>query len=204
MIDFILGLLEQLPSYIVNLYNGFRIPLIAVFVVYLIALVFSGHFAYVVRWIYVLACVGALIYGYFQQKYVLMCLIILSLLLMILVKSFVAIVRSVRQRRIDAKIERKALEQAARRRGSFKNKQAYSGQKPKENESAMSKEEIEHVLTNVTSENALTDLVDDAPKDPLDEIHATKGELHTAAQTARIDTEAIEEALRAIEGSQQN
>ena len=204
MWELILSQWQELPAYIPTLIEKFLIPVIIVAVVYLIALFFSNHFAYVLRWFYILACIALLIFGYFRGNYSLMWLVGFSLVFMLLFKIIVGIAKYIKGRRRDRKIERVALAKAEQRRGSFANKQAYSGApKPITDEpyvpEKMNDAEINDVIRNEVSGNTenLTEILDqiNVPRDPLAEISETKSELTEAIETAKFDVDAIEAAL---------
>ena len=154
--------------------------------VYLFSLFFSNRLAYLLRWFYVFACIGFLIYGYFRKNWSVMWIVGFSLLVMILLKLIMNGTKSLRQRRKDRAFERQALEKAARRRGSFKEKQGYSGQvRPTENAPApkpAAKEEIKEAVpeTAPLKEQTAPVEIDDVPRDPLAEIEAVKAELEEA------------------------
>ncbi len=195
----------QLPIYIPELISRHAVLVLITAAVYLIVLLASGHFAYTLRWIYVLISIALLLYGYFRGNYSLMWLVIISLVVLALFKMIVALVKFIRRRRKDRKFERKAIARAEKRRGSFETKQAYSGA-PRDITPApyvpekMNDSEIQNVIRNEVSGNTgnLTEILDSigAPKDPLAEIAATKAELNEAVITGKFDIEAIEAALK--------
>ena len=204
----VLGQWMELPGYVVDLVTKWLIPFVIVAVVYLFVLFFSNHFAYVMRWLYVLCCVGILIYGYFRGNWSIMWLTGASLLFLLLYKLIVNGAKSIRQRRKDRKFERKALAKAESRRGSFANKKAYSGTPQpvvpeKYVPEKMNNAEINDVIRNEVSGNTgnLTEILDSigVPRDPLAEIEETKAELSKAVTTAKFDVEAIEAALEKTE-----
>ncbi len=199
MLELFLEQLREVPAYLEVLYEKHLIFIIVTLVLYLIALIFWNKFANFVRWIYALAAIGFLVYAFFKKNWALMIIVVASVIVMLIWRLIGSIVRAVKQKKRDRKIERRALEQAAKRRGSWEAKQAYSGTKPKrdaENTAAPSAAAAESSAKETVSQNTLTDMIDTAPKDPMKEIEATKAELSKAAYTGRIDTDEIEAEIR--------
>ena len=123
----------------------------------------------------------------------------------------VALAKHIRRRRKDRKFERRAIERAEKRRGSFETRKAYSGAPkditpPPYVPEKMDNEEIQDVIRNEVSGNTgnLTEILDNigAPKDPLAEIEATKAELKETVITAKFDIDAIEAALEENAGKE--
>ena len=199
MFETILAQWGQVPIYLAGAFKEHRAAVIVLFLFYLIALIFAGKLGTVFRWVYVIAGIGLAIYAYIRGNWSLLWVLAASLLVMIIYKVIYHSVRSIKQSRIDRRIERQALEKAAQRRGDWRNKQAYSGApKPIVRDGMnpaqkMTKSEVRDVVENVS----LTDAIDDAPKDPMAEIEAVKAELSAAVEkaiTAQIDTEAVNKA----------
>ena len=66
--------------------------------------------------------------GRLQNGYEIICLSAFSLIILLVVRMIVRISAAIKQRKIDARIEEKALAKAAKRRGAFKKRQGYSGE----------------------------------------------------------------------------
>ncbi len=219
MLNAFLHELGQIPAYIEVLYEKHLIFIIVTLVLYLFALIFWNKLANFVRWIYALAAIGFMVYAFFKKNWALMIIVVASILVMLIWRLIGSIVRAAKQRKRDRKIERRALEQAAKRRGSWESRKAYSGTPrpvaPKGHKSASASaseisaavhgtESVSRPSTGMTgalpqetvTQNTLTSLIDNAPKDPMAEIAATKAELSEAALTGRIDTDEIENALK--------
>ena len=224
MFEFFLTQLREVPAYLEVLYEKHLIFIIVTLVLYLFALIFWNKLANFVRWIYALAAIGFLVYAYFKKNWALMIIVVTSIIVMLLWRAIGSAVRASKQRKRDRKIERRALEQAAKRRGSWEKKQAYSGTpRPVHKDgqesgaavssrkstaktgsgtaagssSASARTATGRLPQSEVTQNTLTSMIDDAPKDPMAEIMATKAELSEAALTGRIDTEEIEAALKA-------
>ncbi|MBE5997047.1 MAG: hypothetical protein E7240_06810 [Lachnospiraceae bacterium] len=216
MFEFFLLQLKEVPAYLEVLYEKHLIFIIVTLVLYLFALIFWNKLANFVRWIYALTAIGFMVYAFFKKNWALMIIVVASIIVMLLWRIIGSATRAAKQRKRDRKIERRALEQAAKRRGSWEKKQAYSGtprpvhQKGQANGAAAAaagstgaaNRPAHSGMTGALpqssiSQNTLTSMIDDAPKDPMAEIAATKAELSEAALTGRIDTEEIESALKA-------
>ena len=193
MLETIMQQWGQLPVYIPQLIKNHSILVIIACVIFLFVLLAHGQFAYTVRWLYVIATIGALIYGYFRGNYSLMWLVAFAFVFLMLFRAIAALIKHVAGRSKDSKFERKALERANKRRGNFEAKQAYSGPSREAAKAAVPTDG-----TGVTGNTGNIEL-DTTPKDPLAEIEATKAELNEAAHTAKIDVEAVEAALKAAD-----
>ena len=150
-----LSQLGSVPEYAMQLAHSMLIPTIITAVVFLIALIFTGKFPYFLRAVYVVAAILMIGYGIFFKNYALVWIMGISLVIMIIVRLIIHIVRTVHENRRIALIERKALERSAKKRGSWKNKQGYSGDvKPIVAEEykpeAMTRDEIKDVVENDT------------------------------------------------------
>lgn len=193
MFEFFLEQLKIIPDYLVVLYEKHLIFVIVMLVLYLIALIFWNKFAGFLRWIYIFAAFGFLAYAIIKQHWQLLIIIIASMLFMTIVRLITHTVRASKQRKRDRKIEQRALEQAAKRRGSWEKKQAYSGSPRPVSRDTDTPVSAPAPQSSPVTQNTLTSMVDAVPKDSKAEIEATRAELKAA--TAQFDTEAIEKAL---------
>lgn len=152
----ILSYIEKVPDYLRQEFSSRMLVCVIVLIVYLFVLFFSNKVAGVLRKIFIVACIGFAVIGGFRgpnkNGFEMICTAVLALILLGIIRLISYIIRTVRQNRIDARIEERALAKAAKRRGSFKNKQGYSGaSKPIEDDyvpDEMSKEEIRDVVDN--------------------------------------------------------
>ena len=117
-----------LPSYITEVVSGPRLPyaIVAGFA-FLVALFFSGRIADLLRQLFVLAAVAAAVFAFLTRRYplFLLCAFLLAVLAVFRLIRWLLI--TIRQNHINRRIEERALAKAASRRGSFANKQGYSG-----------------------------------------------------------------------------
>ena len=101
-------------------------------------------------------------------------IVICSLLILLIIRLIGYTIKTIRTNRINKRIEERALERAAKRRGSWTNKQGYSGARkmivePEYVPEEMNREEIEEVIRNELSDKKPEDLEDvildeDTPK----------------------------------------
>jgi predicted membrane protein len=147
----ILNQLLAMPGDVIAFVQEHLIVSIVVLVLFLFVTIFSNKFASIVRLIYIIASILAMALCFYKKYYSIMWALAALILLMIIVKIIVAVVKNLKVSRSNKQFERKALAKAAKRRGSWQNKQGYSGEsKPIVSEEykpeAMSREEIRNVV----------------------------------------------------------
>lgn len=119
----------DVPDYVRGqLLTKYLVPTIIVALIYLIILFFSTKVVNILRNIYIVAAVALGVISYFRRNYAMIWLCVLSLVILGIVKLIRHIFVTVQQNRINARIEAKALAKARKRRGSWHNKQGYSGE----------------------------------------------------------------------------
>ncbi len=119
----------QVPAYCRAIASGrFMIASIVVAIVFLIVLFFTNRLVNILRRLFVLATIVLAVAAYFKNKFPLLWVCILTLIILGLVRLIRHIFVTVRQDRINERIEAKALAKARKRRGSWQNKQGYSGE----------------------------------------------------------------------------
>lgn len=153
--------IKGLPAYVESLVSGHLILAALCLIVFVIALVMTNKVATICRYAVVIVCIAVGAFSFVFDARQLFCLVALILLLMILIRLMMYGIRTIRQNRIDRRIEERALAKAASRRGSWKNRQGYSG-KPKPIESnyvpgKMSAHEINEVVKHEISESEHAD-----------------------------------------------
>ena len=159
----------DVPDLIRQIFSG-KYALLAVLltIVYLIVLFLSSKVTRVIREFLVLAAVVTGVVGYFKKRFDLLWLMVILLALLAVVGLLRFLLVTIRQNRINRKIERRALEKAEMRRGSWKNKKGYSGPQridegAQEPIPAMNEAEIADVVENETSEREGAAINLDAP-----------------------------------------
>ncbi len=160
--------IQKVPEYLSIEFTTHTLAAVIVLAVFLYVLFFSNKAAEILRKIFIAACVIFAAAGGFNGPknygFQMICTAIIALVILAIVRTVRNAIVTVRQNRINARIEERALAKAAKRRGSFKNKQGYSGEaKPIVDDyvpGKMSKDEINDVIENevvgtspVSSEN---------------------------------------------------
>ena len=130
--DRVLSTLVQMPGFIIEMFTEHLIVSVAGVMVFILALIVPGRIGSLIRKVVILANVLFAMAGGFmgrlQNGYEIICLSAFSLIILLVVRMIVRISAAIKQRKIDARIEEKALAKAAKRRGSFKKRQGYSGE----------------------------------------------------------------------------
>lgn len=124
----ILDMFRQLPSFFQGAFRGHLIIMIIGIVIFAISLVLTNKLATVCRYIFVIGTVIVSIYAFVTKKSELLFVSILALIVMIQIRVIIYSIRTIRQNRRDRRLEERALAKAASRRGSWKNRQGYSGE----------------------------------------------------------------------------
>ena len=164
------GILNQIKDIPVFLASAFKTHLLAaviVLAVFVFVLFFTNKVAHFLRNIFIVAVILGCIYAVYITNFGMMWAGIFSLILLAIVRIILNIIRNVRQDRINKRIEERALAKAEKRRGSWKNKQGYSGQaKPIEDDyvpGEMSSDEIKDVIENDRTDLKPAAVPEDAP-----------------------------------------
>ena len=130
--DRVLSTLVQMPGFIIEMFTEHLIVSVAGVMVFILALIVPGRIGSLIRKVVILANVLFAMAGGFmgrlQNGYEIICLSAVSLIILLVVRMIVRISGAIKQRKIDARIEEKALAKAAKRRGAFKKRQGYSGE----------------------------------------------------------------------------
>ena len=130
--DRVLSTLLKMPGFIIEMFTEHLIVSVAGVMIFLLALIVPGRIGSLIRKVVILANVLFAMAGGFmgrlQNGYEIICLSAFSLIILLVVRMIVRISGAIKQRKIDARIEEKALAKAAKRRGAFKKRQGYSGE----------------------------------------------------------------------------
>lgn len=128
----VLSTLLTMPDFLKEMFTEHMVFAVAGVLIFILALMVPGRIGSLLRKVVILANVLFAMAGGFmgrlQGGYQIICLSALSLLILFIVRMIVRISGAIKQRKIDARIEERALAKAAKRRGSFKKKQGYSGE----------------------------------------------------------------------------
>ena len=148
--------IKGMPAYLQDVVSKHLIVSAICLVIFLLALIMTNKAATFCRYVVVIVCIAVGAFTFIFKSRHLFVLCAAALLIMILVRLLLYAIRTIRQNRIDRRIEERALAKAASRRGSWKNRQGYSGKaKPivREYDTSMSKDEISDVITSDMSES---------------------------------------------------
>ena len=144
--------IKAVPDYIKWGFTHQTLIAVIVLAVFIFVLFFSNKVAGILRTLFVIVCIAACAYGAIAKKFDIVWTAFLALVILAIVRLIAYIIHTIRQNRINARIEERALAKAAQRRGSWKNKQGYSGEaKPIVDDykpGKMSDDEIKDVIEN--------------------------------------------------------
>ena len=157
----IFSYLKLVPAYLQHVWETMPVVFILVCVVFVVSL-FSGRIPGIIRRIFIIACVVYALIGGFTRRAdwgrQIVWVAALLLLALLIIRGIIIIIQTHRQNKINAKIEEKALAKAARRRGSFHNKQGYSGPSrpdPEYTPEKMDSDEIDALVKGADPEDAV-------------------------------------------------
>lgn len=176
----ILNSIENVPQYCLDFFNKHQLYTVIGLIIFLVVLLFSNKVTHILRELIVLAAVVAGVIGYFTKTYEQMWVSVFVILIIGIFRFLRYLIVTVRQNKIDAKINERALAKAAKRRGSWEEKKGYSGDAKPEDEddvpAEMTDEELDDVVENETqghegasidtsSADAVNDKMADKPDD---------------------------------------
>ena len=174
----LIEIFKILPIYVFGLVQKYPIAAALAAAVFVFILFFTNKAASILRKTFVTAVIIICIYAYFDDNWNLMTSALCTLAVLAVVRLIGYIITTIRTNRRNKRIEERALERAAKRRGSWKNKQGYSGarkviEEPKYVPGKMNQEEIEAVVNNNAAETVTVDLTTEtapeaAPEQPAD------------------------------------
>ena len=122
-----LSTLPNVPEYAKEAFVSNLVPAIICLVIFLAALILTNKVATVLRYLSVIGLIGVGIYGAFIRHYPLIWIAIFMILIMAIVRIILHAVRTSRTKRMNRRIEERVLAKANSRRGSWQNRQGYSG-----------------------------------------------------------------------------
>lgn len=158
--DKVISTLATMPAFIAELFEEHLVLTILGIMIFLLALMVPGRIGSLIRKIVILANVMFAMAGGFmgrgQNGYEIICLSAISLLLLFIIRTIVRIVGALKQRRIDARIEKRALAKAAKRRSTLSKPQSQdNGTNDQEDDFVppeLSQVEIRQVIENEINE----------------------------------------------------
>ncbi|MDD3339480.1 MAG: hypothetical protein PHS82_11570 [Lachnospiraceae bacterium] len=148
------ALIDQLkivPDYVKMLFTEHLILAVIALVLFLFCMFFTNKVSGILRNIMIVAMFVIGAFGVVRKNWPQVLTLILALLALIIIRTIRRIIVTIRLNRRNARIEERALAKAAKRRGSWKNKQGYSGERkpivdPEYKPEKMEKEEIQEVI----------------------------------------------------------
>lgn len=154
VVTHILNSIENVPQYCLDFFNKHQLYTVIGLIIFLIVLLLSNKVTHILRELIVLAAVIAGVVGYFTQTYEQMWVSVFVILIIGIFRFLRYLIVTVRQNKIDAKINERALAKAAKRRGSWEEKKGYSGdtkpEDPDEVPAEMTDDELDDVVENET------------------------------------------------------
>lgn len=159
--------IKAVPEYLKTEFTVHTLIAVVVLAVFLFVLFFSNKVAGILRNIFVIACILAIIFAYFTQRYPMIWTAVFSLIILAIIRGILKLIRTRRQDKINARIEERALAKAEKRRGSWKNKQGYSGE---------AKPIIEDYTPGTMDEDEIKDLVENESADASHKEYQAKTE----------------------------
>lgn len=153
----ILNLLMSMPDYVKAIFTTHTLIACVGVVIFIFVLFFSNRAARILRTLFVLGIITMGCMGFITKAWPQLCLSVLILLLLIIIRLVWHIINTIRTERRNKRIEERALEKAAKRRGSWKNRKGYSGDRkpiaePDYVPETMGSDEIESVIRNEKTE----------------------------------------------------
>ena len=185
----IIPAISRVPELLSSIFQGPYAPLAFVLtIVYIIILFLNNKVTRMIREIMVPVAAGTAVFGYFKRKYDLTWLMIILLAILIVVSLLKFLLGTIRLNYKNRRIEKRALEKARMRRGSWKDKKGFSGERVYDDEPPEFKEmadrELQDVVMNETVDNqgAKIDLtvapppvaLPDPAEEMLDDSHLTR------------------------------
>lgn len=171
-----MNVLQTMPAYLISLFKNHTLIMVLIAVIFLFVTLFSGKAATKIRSIFVLVALLLVVFSFISQSWPRIALICIGLLLMLACRIFGYVISEIRITRRNRRLEERALEKAAKRRGSWQNKKGYSGARkpiiePEYIPEAMNSEEIADVIENEISDADKTEAtasIEDAMEDTFD------------------------------------
>lgn len=202
----ILELVKSMPDYVRYLFTEHTVISIIAAIVFVFVLFFSNKVAKFFRTLFVIAILALVGTAYVTKRWPLMCISFLVLLVLFVFRLIGYIINTIRTNSRNKRIEERALERAAKRRGSWKNKQGYSGERkpivePEYVPDKMDKKEIDELIRHEKSAAPIKTTFAEETKTETTKTTAAqetvKATTATATATATTAKEAVKETVEA-------
>ena len=176
LLNRIISYMSAVPDYLIMLWNDYPAILIVAGALFVIALFFPGTVAAFIRRIFLVACFLLAVAGGFmgsrQNGHQMICIGASAIIIVGIVRLIINTISSAHRNRVNRKIEKAALEKAAKRRGSFRNKQGFNGDREEapdlSSPEAVSQEEIRKNIAKM-----IKDALEEVSLDNLDDYKIT-------------------------------
>ena len=168
----LMNIFKTMPAYVASLFKNHMILFIIASAVFIFIVFFSNKIAIKMRTLFVLASLLLIVFSLISQSWPRIVLIVVVLVALLVCRIFRYILSEIRISRRNRRLEERALDKAAKRRGSWQNKQGYSGARklivePEYIPEEMNRNEIREIIEKEfsnNSANSLTKEVDIVPE----------------------------------------
>lgn len=206
LLNRIINYMSAVPDYLIMLWNDYPVVLIVAGALFVIALFFPGGLAAFIRRIFIAACFLLAVAGGFmgarQNGHQMICIGASAIVIVGIVRLIINTIASAHRNQINRKIEKAALEKAAKRRGSFRNKRGFNGDRdeapdpgsPEAISQSEIRENIQKMIKDAEEEEAVSPEADEEARklsEALQEVSLESFEDYKISDP--ILTEAVEE-----------
>ena len=148
LLNRVISYMAAVPDYLIMLWKEYPVILIVAGALFIIALFFPGSLAAFIRRIFIVACFLLAVAGGFmgsrQNGHQMICIGASAIVIVGIVRLIINLISSAHRNMVNKKIEKVALEKAAKRRGSFRKRQGFNGDREQEPD-LVSPEEVSQV-----------------------------------------------------------
>lgn len=217
LLNRIISYMSAVPDYLIMLWKEYPVILIVAGALFIIALFFPGSLAAFIRRIFIVACFLLAVAGGFmgsrQNGHQMICIGASAILIVGIVRLIINLISAAHRNSVNKKIEKVALEKAAKRRGSFKKRQGFNGDRDQEpnlvSPEAVSQDEIreniEKMIKEGENEEAVSPEADEEARklsEALQEVSLDNLDDYKISDP--IITEAVEELQAAAANSEKS
>lgn len=217
LLNRIISYMSAVPDYLIMLWKEYPVILIVAGALFIIALFFPGSLAAFIRRIFIVACFLLAVAGGFmgsrQNGHQMICIGASAILIVGIVRLIINLISAAHRNSVNKKIEKVALEKAAKRRGSFKKRQGFNGDRDQEpnlvSPEAVSQDEIreniEKMIKDGENEEAVSPEADEEARklsEALQEVSLDNLDDYKISDP--IITEAVEELQAAAANSEKS
>ena len=217
LLNRVISYMAAVPDYLIMLWKEYPVILIVAGALFVIALFFPGSLAAFIRRIFIVACFLLAIAGGFmgsrQNGHQMICIGASAIVIVGIVRLIINLISSAHRNMVNKKIEKVALEKAAKRRGSFRKRQGFNGDReqepdlvsPEEVSQVEIRENIEQMIKEGEEETAAVSVSDEEARklsEALQEVSLENLDEYKISDP--ILTEAVEELQAANANAEKN